>query len=139
MKKTQRERGYIAEVKKKVYDIASGCDEVISYHAGRSYCEHRCKQHKKFQNIIEANAAAIKVLEKWAWTKIKFKRTIYMEIKVLEKNNVICAIVQSDNLVIIDSQSDLDVLMQNFGKPGYKVCWIFPLQDTLKNIRNTGV
>lgn len=34
-----------------------------------------------------------------------------MEIKTVEKNGVVCAVVQSDGLAITDSQSALDVLM----------------------------
>lgn len=34
-----------------------------------------------------------------------------MEIKKVEKNNVICAVIQSDDVVIADTQSALDVLM----------------------------
>src|SRR5699024_8772208 len=59
----------IAEVKKKVYDIASGYDEVICHHAGCSYCEHRCKYHKKISEYIDTNVAANKVLEKWMFKK----------------------------------------------------------------------
>ncbi len=34
-----------------------------------------------------------------------------MKIKQVEKNNVICAVIQSDDVVITDVQSALDVLM----------------------------
>lgn len=34
-----------------------------------------------------------------------------MEIKRAEKNNILCAIIQSNDLVITDTQSALDVLM----------------------------
>lgn len=34
-----------------------------------------------------------------------------MEIKKVEKNNVICAVIQSNDVVIVDSQSALDVLI----------------------------
>lgn len=56
----------ITEVKKKVYDIASGYDEIIYNHAGCSYCEHRCKYYKKNSEYINDNVATNKVLEKWA-------------------------------------------------------------------------
>lgn len=44
----------ITEVKKKVYDIASGYDEIINHHAGCSYCEHRCKYYKKVSEYINS-------------------------------------------------------------------------------------
>jgi len=56
----------IAEVKKKVYDIASGYDEVIAHHAGCAYCEHRCEYFDKISAYIDKNVAVNKVLEKWA-------------------------------------------------------------------------
>lgn len=56
----------ISEVKKKIYDIASGYDEVIHYHAGCSFCEHRCKYYKKVSDFIDSNIATEKVLEKWS-------------------------------------------------------------------------
>ncbi|MCD8036409.1 MAG: DUF4180 domain-containing protein [Clostridiales bacterium] len=34
-----------------------------------------------------------------------------MKIKQVEKNNVICAVVQSNDVVIVDAQSALDILM----------------------------
>ena len=34
-----------------------------------------------------------------------------MEIKLAEKNNILCAIIQSNDIVITDTQSALDVLM----------------------------
>lgn len=59
----------IAEVKRKVYDIASGYDEVISHHAGCSYCEQRCKFFEKVSLYIDNNVATDKVLDKWAAKK----------------------------------------------------------------------
>lgn len=41
-----------------------------------------------------------------------------MNIRKIEKNNVVCAVVESDSVVITDTQSALDVLMTskyNFG------------------------
>jgi hypothetical protein len=55
----------ITEVKKKVYDIASGYDEIINHHAGCSYCEHRCRYYKKISEYINTNVATDKVLDKW--------------------------------------------------------------------------
>ncbi len=55
----------IAEVKKRVYDIAIGYDEIVSHHAGCSYCEHRCKYFQKISSYVDANVATEKVLEKW--------------------------------------------------------------------------
>ena len=55
----------IAEVKNKVYDIASGYDEIINKHAGCSYCEHRCLYYEKISSYIDSTIATDKVLEKW--------------------------------------------------------------------------
>lgn len=59
----------ITEVKKKVYDIASGYDEMVSHHAGCSYCENRCKYYKDVCAYIDVNVATDKVLEKWTVKK----------------------------------------------------------------------
>lgn len=59
----------IAEVKRKVYDIASGYDEVISHHAGCSYCEQRCQFFDEVSLYIDNNVATDKVLDKWAAKK----------------------------------------------------------------------
>lgn len=59
----------IMEVKKKVYDIASGYDELVSHHAGCSYCENRCKYYKDVCAYIDVNVATDKVLEKWTVKK----------------------------------------------------------------------
>lgn len=66
----------IFEVKKKVYDIASGYDEIISHHAGCSYCECRCKYYKKVSSYIDERVATDKVLEKWAVRKYAPKTLI---------------------------------------------------------------
>lgn len=66
----------IFEVKKKVYDIASGYDEVISHHAGCSFCDHRCKYYKKVSAYIDERVATDKVLEKWAVRKYAPKSLI---------------------------------------------------------------
>lgn len=34
-----------------------------------------------------------------------------MRIEQVEKNNIVCAVIQSDDVVIADAQSALDVLM----------------------------
>lgn len=59
----------IQEVKKKVYDIASGYDETVCYHAGCSYCEHRCKYYEKISSYIDVHINTKKVLEKWSVMK----------------------------------------------------------------------
>jgi len=59
----------ISEVKKKVYDIASGYDEIFNHHAGCAYCEHRCKYFDKVSAYIDEKVATEKVLEKWAVKK----------------------------------------------------------------------
>jgi hypothetical protein len=63
----EKNRGeVIAEVRRKVYDIASGYDELINHHAACSYCEHRCKYYDKVTSFIDTKVATDKVLEKWA-------------------------------------------------------------------------
>ncbi len=63
----EKNRGeVITEVRKKVYDIASGYDEIVNHHAGCSYCEHRCKYYNKVTSFIDEKVATDKVLEKWA-------------------------------------------------------------------------
>ena len=59
----------ISEVKKKVYDIASGYDEIFKHHTGCAYCEHRCKYFDKVSSYIDEKVATDKVLEKWAAKK----------------------------------------------------------------------
>ena len=79
----------ITEVKKKVYDIASGYDEIISYHAGCSYCEHRCKYHKKISEYIDTNVATNKVLEKWAVKKFAPKSfEAFLNSDLIKKLNI---------------------------------------------------
>ena len=56
----------ISEVRKRVYDIASGYDEIVSHHAGCAYCEHRCRYFEEVSTFIDEKVAAEKVLEKWA-------------------------------------------------------------------------
>ena len=56
----------IAEVRKKVYDLAKGYDEVIRHHAGCAYCEHRCQYYQRISGYIEEKVACDRVLEKWA-------------------------------------------------------------------------
>lgn len=69
-----KERGeVIAEVKKKVYDIASGYDKITNHHAGCSYCEHRCKYFDKVSVYIDEKVATEKVLEKWSVKKYEPK------------------------------------------------------------------
>lgn len=55
----------ITEVRKKVYDIASGYDEKVFHHAGCSYCEHRCKYYERISSYVDSYVATDKVLEKW--------------------------------------------------------------------------
>ena len=43
--------------------------------------------------------------------KSGFERYDEMEIKQVEKNNMVCAVVQSNDVVIFDTQSALDLLM----------------------------
>lgn len=63
----EKNRGeVISEVKKKVYDIASGYDKIIHYHAGCAYCEQKCKYFEKISAYINEKVAVNKVLEKWA-------------------------------------------------------------------------
>lgn len=61
-----KERGeVIAEVRRKVSDIAEGYDQIIKNHAGCAYCEHRCSYHEQIKAYIEANVAVDRVCEKW--------------------------------------------------------------------------
>lgn len=86
----EKNRGeVIAEVKKKVYDIASGYDEVICHHAGCSYCEHRCKYHKKISEYIDTNVATNKVLEKWVVKKFAPKSfDAFLNSELIKKLNI---------------------------------------------------
>lgn len=56
----------IAEVRKKLYDIANGYDVVVRHHASCSYCEHRCRYYETVSQYIDTAVAADKVLERWA-------------------------------------------------------------------------
>lgn len=79
----------IAEVKKKVYDIASGYDEIISHHAGCSYCEHRCKYYKKISEYINTNVATNKVLEKWTVKKfVPQSFDTFLSSELMKKANI---------------------------------------------------
>lgn len=59
----------VSEVRKKMFDIASGYDEIINHHAGCSYCEQRCKYFDEVSDYIDEKVATDKVLEKWAVKK----------------------------------------------------------------------
>lgn len=79
----------ITEVKKKVYDIASGYDEITSHHAGCSYCEHRCKYYKKTSEYINAVVATDKVLEKWEVKKFAPKSfDAFLNAELMKKANM---------------------------------------------------
>ena len=79
----------IAEVKKKVYDIASGYDEKISHHAGCSHCEHRCKYYKEVSEYISTHIAAEKVLEKWAVKKFAPRSfDAFLNVELMKKLNI---------------------------------------------------
>lgn len=54
----------IFEARKKVHDIANGYDQIISHHAGCSYCEHRCSHYKTIAAYIDEHLSVDKVLEK---------------------------------------------------------------------------
>lgn len=56
----------IAEVRRKVQDIAEGYDHVIRHHMGCTYCEERCKYYFVVKEYIDKNVAVEKVLEKWS-------------------------------------------------------------------------
>lgn len=56
----------ITEVRRKVQDIARGYDEVISHHAGCSYCEARCKYFRKVSEYIDNTVDVDSVLDRWA-------------------------------------------------------------------------
>ena len=79
----------ITEVKKKVYDIASGYDEVVSYHAGCSYCEQRCKYYRKISEYINVNVATNKVLDKWEVKKFVPKSLdTFLNSELMKKANI---------------------------------------------------
>ncbi len=54
----------IIEVQRKVYALSNDYDKVYMYHAGCSYCEHRCKYYDKIKDYIDKRVAVNKVLEK---------------------------------------------------------------------------
>lgn len=79
-------REVISEVKRKVYDIASGYDEVINHHAGCSYCEMRCKYYEKILSYIDSNVAVDKVLDKWASRKFAPKSLVtFLDSELMKK------------------------------------------------------
>lgn len=79
----------ITEVKKKVYDIASGYDKIIYHHAGCSYCEHRCRYYKKISEYINTNVATDKVLEKWTVKKFVPKSLdTFLNSELMKKVNI---------------------------------------------------
>ena len=79
----------ITEVKKKVYDIARDYDEVISHHAGCSYCEHRCMYYQKVSEYINANVAINKVLDKWAMRGFASKSfDAFLNSELMKKANI---------------------------------------------------
>ena len=79
-------REVISEVKRKVYDIASGYDEVINHHAGCSYCEMRCKYFEKISSYIDSNVAVDKVLDKWTSRKFAPKSLVaFLDSELMKK------------------------------------------------------
>lgn len=45
------------------------------------------------------------------YVKLEFEEVIILEIKKIEKNGIICAVINAEEPVITDAQSALDVLM----------------------------
>jgi hypothetical protein len=59
----------IAEVKKRVNDIAVGYDRIIRHHAGCAYCEKRCLYGDRTRTYLDSKVASDKVIAKWAARK----------------------------------------------------------------------
>lgn len=55
----------ISEARKRAQDMAEGYGQIISRHAGCTYCEKRCRYYEKIKNYIESEVAVDKVTEKW--------------------------------------------------------------------------
>ena len=55
----------ISEVRQKIYDIASGYDTIIDYHAGCPYCEQQCTHYEVTKNYLDAEVAIDKVVQRW--------------------------------------------------------------------------
>lgn len=90
----EKDRGeVITEVRRKVYDIANGYDEVISHHAGCSYCEARCKYYKTVSQYIDENISKDKVLGIWSAKKyapaslVKFLNSDLMKGLLMESDH----------------------------------------------------
>lgn len=55
----------ITEARRNVQNIAEGYDQIVYYHAGCAYCEHRCRYYEKVKEFINNKIAIKKVMEKW--------------------------------------------------------------------------
>lgn len=82
----------IVEARGKVQGIAEGYDQIISHHAGCTYCEHRCKYYETTKKYIQSHIVADKVIEKWkafgyrASSMESFLNSNYM--RGIEKDNI---------------------------------------------------
>lgn len=54
----------LRETKKIIRDVADGYDANITYHAGCTFCEHRCRYRKATEEYIKDHVSAAKVNEK---------------------------------------------------------------------------
>jgi hypothetical protein len=59
----------LRETKKIIRDVADGYDANITYHAGCTFCEHRCRYRKATEEYIKDHVSAAKVNEKMTAAK----------------------------------------------------------------------
>lgn len=60
----EKDRGeVITEVRRKVQDIASGYDQIISHHMGCTYCERRCRYYEMVKEYVDRKVNVEKVLD----------------------------------------------------------------------------
>ena len=55
----------IKEVRKKVYDIVDGYDQIHNKSAACAFCEKRCMYYNAVEQLIKGHVAVGKVLERW--------------------------------------------------------------------------
>lgn len=92
----EKDRGeVIREVRKKVYDIASGYDETINRHAACSYCEHRCKYYEKVSAYLDKKISVQQVVERLASKNFAPK--------------TICAFLNSEPMKALEARNDFEL------------------------------
>ncbi|NLB61464.1 MAG: DUF87 domain-containing protein [Clostridiales bacterium] len=76
----------IAEVRKKVHDIAKDYDKIIYHHSGCSFCEHRCKYYERISSLLGKRVDINKVLEKIAARKFSAKSiAAFLESQIIKE------------------------------------------------------